>query len=133
MAQARGEAISMAVRPAGMRRPGNLARTLRALLSYMGHARLQMLAVAVLTSVSALANLAGTYMIKPVVNSLTGGDVSAFATGVVVTAVIYAVGALSCLGYTQTSASCSTSAVTCSPTSSAFRCRSSTERATVTS
>ena len=102
MAQARGEAISMAVRPAGMRRPGNLARTLRALLSYMGHARLQMLAVAVLTSVSALANLAGTYMIKPVVNSLTGGDVSAFATGVVVTAVIYAVGALSCLGYTQT-------------------------------
>ena len=86
----------------GRRRPTNLGHTLHKLLSYMGHARRQMLVVGVLASVSAVAQLVGTFMIKPVVNALTTLDVDGFTAGVVATACIYAVGALSALGYTQT-------------------------------
>ena len=93
---------SSRVRAAGARRPGDLRRTLRTFLAYMGHARKHLLVVAVLVSVSAVANLLGTYMIKPVVNNLTSGNVEGFVQGVVLTAIIYAIGASSCLGYTQT-------------------------------
>ena len=86
----------------GRMRPSDTWAALRQLLGYMGHARRMMLVVGVLASASAVAQLLGTYMIKPVVNSLTGADAEGFARGVVATAVLYAVGALSALGYTQT-------------------------------
>ena len=55
-------------------RPTNLTQTLRRLLSYMGHAKFSLLAVGVLASVAAIASLAGTYMVRPIVNGLaTGG------------------------------------------------------------
>ena len=85
----------------GRARPADLGHTLRRLLTYMGRARRLLLVVGVLASVSAVAQLAGTYLIKPVVNSLISADVSAFSRGVVLAAAIYAVGALSALGYTQ--------------------------------
>ena len=84
------------------KKPENLGYTLRTLLSYLGRHKLMLLAVGVLVSVSALANLLGTYMIRPVVNTLAEGDVRSLVLGVAVTAAIYAVGALSALGYTQT-------------------------------
>ena len=86
----------------GSGKPANLGRTMRRLLDYMGGARLMLLAVGVLASVCALCQLAGTYMIKPVVNCLTTADVGGFRAGIVLTAAIYAVGALCALGYTQT-------------------------------
>lgn len=94
----------MATKPqmTGRRRPDNLGHTVRRLLTYMGHARHILLVVGILASLSALLQLIGTYMIKPVVNSLTTGDVAGFTNGVIITATIYAVGALSALGYTQT-------------------------------
>ena len=56
-------------------RPANLGQTLRRLLSYMGHAKFSLLAVGVLASVAAIASLAGTYMVRPIVNGLaTGGE-----------------------------------------------------------
>ena len=82
-------------------RPHDARHTLRTLLGYMGHARTQLLVVAVLVTVSALAGLLGTYMIKPVVNAVTSGDAAGFTTAVAATAAIYVVGALSALGYTQ--------------------------------
>ncbi len=84
------------------KRPKDLRYTVGKLLSYMGRHKLLLLAVAVLVSISALANLLGTYMIRPVVNDLVNGDLGALVHGVVLTACIYLVGALCSLGYTQT-------------------------------
>ena len=73
-------------------RPANPLATLRTLLSYMSHARWMLLLVAVLVAVSALANLFGTYMIKPVVNAVGEGDFASFSSGVALTVVIYLLG-----------------------------------------
>ncbi|MBM6775237.1 ABC transporter ATP-binding protein [Olsenella profusa] len=83
-------------------RPKNLLSTLRSLLAYMSHARWMLLVVAVLVTLSGLANLMGTYMIKPVVNAVGAGDADALVRGVALTAVIYVVGVASAAGYTQT-------------------------------
>ncbi len=83
-------------------RPQDLGHTLRTLVRYLGHAKSQLLAVAILVTVSGLANLFGTYMIKPIINAVGSGDVTLFRRLVVLTAVIYAVGVCACLGYSQT-------------------------------
>ena len=59
----------MAGRGQAPSRPRNMRHTLRVLLDYMGHARTRLAVVAVLVTVSGLANLLGTYMIKPVANA----------------------------------------------------------------
>ena len=56
----------------------------------------------ILVTVSALANLLGTYMIRPVVNNLANGDLHSLAIGVLVAAGIFAIGALAAWGYSQT-------------------------------
>ena len=86
---------------ASNQRPHDLGATLSELLAYMGHARWTLLLVAALAVVSALANLAGTYMIKPVVNAVAAGDGGSFAAAVAACAAIYLAGVASCLGYTQ--------------------------------
>ncbi len=83
------------------KKPKHLGYTLGTLLSYLGRHKLLFLAVAVLVALSALANLLGTYMIRPVVNSLAAGSLNTLVLGVAVTAGIYGVGVLSALGYTQ--------------------------------
>lgn len=47
-----------------------------------------LLVVAVLVSISAIANLLGTYMIRPIVNNLVDGKVSTLVKGVAVAALI---------------------------------------------
>lgn len=84
------------------KKPKHLGYTLRTLLSYMGRHKFLLLVVAVLVTVSALANLLGTYMIRPVVNHLATGGVEALLRGVILTALIYLTGALAAWGYTQT-------------------------------
>ncbi|CZT55544.1 putative ABC transporter ATP-binding protein [Eubacteriaceae bacterium CHKCI005] len=84
------------------KRPKNLGSTIGSLLSYMGRHKLLLLVVAVLVTVSALANLLGTYMIRPVVNNLADGSLQTLAIGVLVTAAIYGIGVLAAYGYTQT-------------------------------
>lgn len=84
------------------KKPKHLGYTLRTLLSYMGRHKFLLLVVAVLVTISALANLLGTYMIRPVVNNLATGGVEALLQGVVLTALIYLAGALAAWGYTQT-------------------------------
>ena len=88
-------------RPLSGKKPKHLWQTVRRLLRYMGHYRLLLFAVALLVTVSASANLAGTYMIRPVVNCLTDGDWAGFVSGVVLTACVYGLGVLCALGYTQ--------------------------------
>lgn len=82
-------------------KPQNLIATLRELLAYMGRHKLLFLAVALLVSVSAIANLLGTYMIRPVVDSLAGGAYADFVAGIIATALIYAAGVVAALAYTQ--------------------------------
>ena len=84
------------------KRPKDLRFTVSELLGYMGRHRFLLFTVAALVTVSACANLLGTYMIRPVVNSLAGADVSALVRGVAATALIYGAGVLSAFGYTQT-------------------------------
>ena len=92
----------MAGKTTARARPKNLRHTLARLLAYMGHAKLSLLVVAVLVSISAVANLAGTYMVRPVVNALEAGRAEELPGLVTFTAVVYALGVLSALGYTQT-------------------------------
>ena len=92
----------MAARQLSAKKPKNLAYTLRTLLSYMGRHKYLLLAVAVLVTISALANLLGTYMIRPVVNNLASGGRETLLRGVAITACIYLSGALASFGYTQT-------------------------------
>lgn len=84
------------------KKPKHLGYTLRTLLSDMGRHKFLLLVVAVLVTISALANLLGTYMIRPVVNNLATGGVEALLRGVILTALIYLAGALAAWGYTQT-------------------------------
>ncbi|SCH11652.1 Probable multidrug resistance ABC transporter ATP-binding/permease protein YheH [uncultured Collinsella sp.] len=82
-------------------KPQDLIATLRELLAYMGRHELLFLAVALLVSVSAIANLLGTYMIRPVVDSLAGGAYADFVAGIIATALIYAAGVVAAFAYTQ--------------------------------
>ena len=82
-------------------KPQNLIATLRELLAYMGRHKLLFLAVALLVSVSAIANLLGTYMIRPVVDSLAGGAYADFVAGIIATVLIYAAGVVAAFAYTQ--------------------------------
>ena len=91
----------MAKRQITGKKPKNFRYTVETLLSYLGRHKLLLLWVAVLVTVSALANLLGTYMIRPVVNSLSSGDMGTLIAGVAVTGVIYAVGVAAAYGYTQ--------------------------------
>lgn len=91
----------MAAQQLSAKKPKNLRYTIRMLLSYMGRHKLILLVVAILVTISALANLLGTYMIRPVVNNLVSGEVDTLLSGVVLTAAIYGIGALSAYGYTQ--------------------------------
>ena len=83
------------------KKPQNMKHTLKVLLSYMGKHKRMLGAVAVLVTISATANLLGTYMIRPVINHLESGGMSSLIRGVLLTAAIYAAGALSALGYSQ--------------------------------
>lgn len=85
------------------KRPRHLKRTLQKLLSYMGMHKMLLAAVAVLVTISAGANLLGTYMVKPLINRyIVPGDIRGLVLGVSITALIYLAGALSAWGYSQT-------------------------------
>lgn len=92
----------MAARAYSGKKPKNLKHTLRVFLSYLGRHKKMLAVVAVLVTISAGANLLGTYMIRPVVNGLADGDVHTLLCGVLITALIFGCGALAAYGYTQT-------------------------------
>ena len=86
---------------AAQARPADLGRTISRLLTYMGHAKRSLAVVAVLVTVSAIASLVGTYMVRPVVNALAAGDGSRLAGQVAFTAAVYVAGVAASAGYTQ--------------------------------
>ena len=92
----------MASKTKNVKRPENMQHTLRIFVSYLGRHKFMLLIVSILVTVSAFANLLGTYMIRPVVNNLANGDLHSLAIGVLVAAGIFAIGALAAWGYSQT-------------------------------
>lgn len=92
----------MASKTKNVKRPENMQHTLRIFVSYLGRHKFMLLIVSILVTVSALANLLGTYIIRPVVNNLANGDLHSLAIGVLVAAGIFAIGALAAWGYSQT-------------------------------
>lgn len=92
----------MALKTKNVKRPENMQHTLRIFVSYLGRHKFMFLTVSILVTISALANLLGTYMIRPVVNNLANGDMHLLAIGVLVAAGIFVTGALAAWGYSQT-------------------------------
>ena len=92
----------MALKTKNVKRPENMQHTLRIFVSYLGRHKFMLLTVSILVTISALANLLGTYMIRPVVNNLANGDLHSLAIGVLVAAGIFVTGALAAWGYSQT-------------------------------
>ena len=92
----------MASKTKNVKRPENMQHTLRIFVSYLGRHKFMLLTVSILVTISALANLLGTYMIRPVVNNLANGDMHLLAIGVLVAAGIFVTGALAAWGYSQT-------------------------------
>ena len=79
------------------KRPQNLKHTLHTFFSYLGKHKILLVLVGIFAAVSASAN-----MIRPVVNQIVENhSLTALLFNVMVTAGIYALGALSTLGYTQ--------------------------------
>lgn len=84
------------------KRPANLRQTVKKLLAYFGRHRRLLILIGFLAAVSAMANLVGTYMIRPLVNQLVaGGGTESLIQNVLIAALIFGTGALSTLGYTQ--------------------------------
>lgn len=84
------------------KRPANLRQTVKKLLAYFGRHRRLLILIGFLAAVSAMANLVGTYMIRPLVNQLVaGGGTESLIRNVLIAALIFGTGALSTLGYTQ--------------------------------
>lgn len=81
--------------------PKNLLASFRTLFSYMGRHKKRFFGVGLLVAVSALANLFGTYMIKPVVNAAASVSVDQTWKMIALMAVIYLFGVLGSWGYTQ--------------------------------
>ncbi|MDE6947544.1 MAG: ABC transporter ATP-binding protein/permease [Anaeroplasmataceae bacterium] len=85
-----------------VKRPKDLKNTVKRLLRYMGKHKVLVFVVAVLVTISAAANLLGTYMFKPIIDTYTQDpaferlwEALALEIG------IYGIGVLSTLGYTQ--------------------------------
>lgn len=89
-------------RAMGYKKPKDTKKTLRILIHYLGFHRWTVLLVSILVITSSLANVLGTYMLKPLVNDyIIPMDIPGLIRGLIVLGIIYAVGALSTLGYNQ--------------------------------
>ena len=91
-----------APRPMSYKRPKDLRKTLRRLLGYLGQHKLSLAAVALMVVCSCMANILGTYLLRPVIRDyIQPGDLAGLWRMVMGMAVMYAVGALCTLGYNQ--------------------------------
>lgn len=82
-------------------KPQNITQTIRKLMHYMGNYALLFVLVGILVALSALGNLLGTYMIRPVVNEVLSTGLDKAFLQILLMAFIFLIGVLSALGYTQ--------------------------------
>lgn len=86
----------------GYKRPKDTKKTLKHLFSYLGLHRWSFVCVAVLVFISAGANIAGTYLLKPVINHfIMPGDMSGLIKAVTGMGIMYFCGATCTLLYNR--------------------------------
>ena len=86
----------------GYKKPKNTKKTILRLLHYMGAHRILLLLVIFLTAVGSLANIIGTYLLRPVINNyILPGDVPGLIRMVLLMALMYLAGVLATWGYNQ--------------------------------
>ena len=91
-----------------MRRPDDAKKTIGRILSYLGNYKYLLILVAFCIIVSALANVAGTYFLKPIINNyivpLIGQenpDLSGFISTLLLMGAIYLVGVIAAYTYNR--------------------------------
>lgn len=86
----------------GYKRPKDTKKAIKHLLVYLGHYKWMFMLVALLVLISVGANVAGTYLVKPVVNHfIVPGDMEGLLKAVIAMGVMYACGALCTFGYNR--------------------------------
>lgn len=86
----------------GYKRPKDTKKAIKHLLVYLGHYKWMFMLVALLVLISAGANVAGTYLVKPVVNHfIVPGDMEGLLKAGIAMGVMYACGALCTFGYNR--------------------------------
>lgn len=86
----------------GYKRPKDTKKAIKHLLVYLGHYKWMFMLVTLLVLISAGANVAGTYLVKPVVNHfIVPGDMEGLLKVVIAMGVMYACGALCTFGYNR--------------------------------
>lgn len=86
----------------GYKRPKDTKKTLKHLFAYLGMHKWAFVLVAVLVFLSAGANIMGTYLLKPVINSfIVPGDMNGLVKAVMAMGVMYLCGALCTLFYNR--------------------------------
>lgn len=86
----------------GYKRPKNTKKVIRQMLHYLGFHKWMLLLVAVLVLISTAANVAGTYLLKPVINYfILPGNMKGLFKALAGMGIMYLCGALATLGYTQ--------------------------------
>ena len=84
------------------KKPKDTKKTLKRLLGYLGVHKIAVAIVAIFVTVSSVASILGTYLLKPVVNRyILPGDVEGLARMLFFMGVMYAVGVLATYGYGQ--------------------------------
>lgn len=86
----------------GYKRPKNTKKVIRQMLHYLGFHKWMLLLVAVLVLISTAANVAGTYLLKPVINYfILLGNMKGLFKALAGMGIMYLCGVLATLGYTQ--------------------------------
>ncbi|MCD2492951.1 ABC transporter ATP-binding protein/permease [Lacrimispora sp. NSJ-141] len=86
----------------GYKKPKDTKKTIRRLFHYLGGHKALLALVIFLTAVGSLANIMGTYLLKPVINNyILPGDVSGLLRMLLLMAVMYLTGVLATWGYNQ--------------------------------
>ena len=86
----------------GYKRPKNTRKALGELFKYMGYHKWMLLLVAVLVLISTGANVAGTYLLKPVINRfILPGDIRGLVMALAGMGIMYFCGALSTFFYNR--------------------------------
>ena len=86
----------------GYKRPKNTKKALEELFRYMGYHKWLLLIVALLVLISTGANVAGTYLLKPVINDfILPGDIKGLAYVLGGMGIMYLCGALATFAYNR--------------------------------
>ena len=89
-------------RVANFNRPKDTKKTLLQMLAYLGRHKWLMLVIALFVAVSSLANITGTYLLKPAINNyILPGNIPGLVKMLCFMGVLYLCGASSCYAYNQ--------------------------------